>query len=180
MRKWLAVLSFLCVSVVNAEGFVQRNAPEFKLPLLSGQGALELKSLRGKVVYVDFWASWCGPCRQSLPQMNALYAELRDQGLEIVAVNLDEEGKDGRAFLASHPVNYPVVHDPRQEMPERYGVDAMPTSFLIDRDGVIQVHHRGFRDGDLARLRTQIVALLTQGNGKTVASVASSPHGSAP
>lgn len=135
-------------------------APAVSLPQLSGGGEVSLESLRGKVVYLDFWASWCGPCRISFPQLEQLRNELGAQGFEVLAISVDESESDALAFLATMPVSYPVVYDGEGASPQAYGLLGMPTGYLIDREGVVQHIHQGFRKSDGARLRTAIVELL--------------------
>src|ERR1700757_77516 len=107
-------------------------APAFTLPGLNGDVALE--SFRGKTVLVDFWASWCGPCRQSFPWMNGLEKRYGDKGLAIVAVNLDKDREFADNFLAEVPAEFTVAFDPSGRTAESYKVKAMPTTFLISPD----------------------------------------------
>ena len=137
-------------------------APDFRLPLLTQQGQVSLSMYKGKVVYVDFWASWCGPCRKSLPLLNELRKELGSKGFEVVAINLDEDIRDGRAFLKEFPVNYPTLYDGAGKTPELYGVKGMPTSYLVDKQGRIQVIHQGFKPADIVNIRAQVSTLLQQ------------------
>lgn len=117
-------------------------APAFALPGRSG--AVALDSLKGHVVLLDFWASWCGPCRQSFPWMAAVQESLAARGLRVVAVNLDKERGPAEAFLARYPVPFAVAFDPGGATAERYGVRAMPTSVLVGRDGKVLLVHAGF------------------------------------
>ena len=135
-------------------------APLFKLPQLEGKKKISLKSLRGKVVYLDFWASWCGPCRQSLPMMSDIRDKLKKKGFEVLAVNLDEEPEAGLAFLKQFPVSFPVVSDVAGKTPEMYGLQGMPTSYLIDRKGKVQLVHVGFKKSDITELEKKITKLL--------------------
>jgi thiol-disulfide isomerase/thioredoxin len=146
---------------VQASGaVVGQPAPAVSLPQFSGGGEVSLESLRGKVVYLDFWASWCGPCRISFPQLEQLRNELGAQGFEVLAISVDESESDALAFLATIPVSYPVVYDGEGVSPQAYGLLGMPTGYLIDRQGVVQHIHQGFRKSDGAKLRTAIVELL--------------------
>jgi cytochrome c biogenesis protein CcmG, thiol:disulfide interchange protein DsbE len=136
-------------------------APDFSAPGLTG-GTVSLAAHRGKVVYLDFWASWCGPCAQSLPALDKLRKEFAPGDFQVVAVNVDPKLSAAKAFLRKRPVGYPSAVDPKGALPARFGVESMPTSFLIDRDGVVRHVHRGFREGDVAELRAQIEKLVAQ------------------
>ncbi len=135
-------------------------APAVQLPQLSSAGEVSLESLRGKVVYLDFWASWCGPCRISFPQLEQLRNELGPDGFEVLAINVDEVEADARRFLSEVPVSYLVVRDSEGITPGTYGILGMPTGYLIDRQGIVREIHQGFRKSDGAQLRAAIVELL--------------------
>jgi cytochrome c biogenesis protein CcmG/thiol:disulfide interchange protein DsbE len=127
-------------------------APAFTLPARSGTVALD--SLRGRVVLVDFWASWCGPCRESFPWMGELQRRLGDKGLTVLAVNLDKRRDLAEEFLAKYAAPFTVAFDAEGRTAELYGVRAMPTSLLLGRDGVVLATHAGFDArgaGDWAR-----------------------------
>jgi len=152
----------LCLSLwAQAAGVaVGQVAPPVRLPQLSGAGDVSLESLRGKVVYLDFWASWCGPCRVSFPQLEQLRNELGPKGFEVLAINVDEVESDARQFLSEVPVSYLVVRDAGGITPQTFGILGMPTGYLIDRQGMVREIHQGFRKSDGDTLRTAIVALL--------------------
>ena len=139
---------------------VGQTAPEVRLPELSGAGEISLEALRGKVVYLDFWASWCGPCRVSFPILEQLRVELGADGFEVLAINVDEVESDARKFLSEVPVSYRVVRDEKAVSPQTYGILGMPTGYLIDRQGIVREIHQGFRKSDGVQLRTAIVELL--------------------
>jgi thiol-disulfide isomerase/thioredoxin len=139
---------------------VGQPAPAVSLPQLSGAGEVSLESLRGKVVYVDFWASWCGPCRISFPVLEQLRDELGPDGFEVVAINVDEVEEDARQFLANTQVSYLVVRDGSGDTPTLFGVMGMPTGYLLDRKGVVREVHQGFRRSDGEKLHASIIELL--------------------
>lgn len=156
---------FACVLAAwsgTAPAVTEGPAPSCPLPSLDHARSLDPAQLKGKVGYVDFWASWCGPCAASFPFMNELHRELKSQGLEIVAVNLDEAAEDVAGFLKKHPAEFTVAADPEGKCPPLYGVKAMPSTYLIDRRGNIRHIHLGFRDNDKAEIRTQVRALLDE------------------
>ena len=138
-------------------------APAFTLPAISNEsGQLSLADLRGQVVYVDFWASWCGPCRLSLPAIDGLYQDLAAQGFTALAVSIDIVEDDALDFLKRYPVSYPVVIDIDSAIPRLYSVGGMPSGYLIDRQGMIREVHVGYKKGDERRLRRSIEALLAE------------------
>jgi thiol-disulfide isomerase/thioredoxin len=137
-------------------------APSCPLPTLDRSRALDPAGLKGKVVYVDFWASWCGPCAESFPFMNRLHREFEAQGLEVIGVNLDEEPEEAEAFLKRTAPEFAIVTDPEAKCPTLYEVKAMPTSYLIDKRGKIRYVHLGFRESDGDTLRREVQALLNE------------------
>ncbi len=118
--------------------------------------------LNGKVVLIDFWATWCPPCIQSMPFFNKLQHELKDEGFEILAVNVDEEQSVVTEFLKAHPVDYPIVYDPEGHCPRAYELKAMPSSYLLDKSGKIRQVFLGFRDSDQNTIKSEIKQLLTE------------------
>jgi thiol-disulfide isomerase/thioredoxin len=136
-------------------------APDFDLPLLQGEGNRKLADYRQLMVYVDFWASWCGPCRKSLPLYEALYQELGGHGVEILAINLDEHEQDAIEFLERHPVSYPVVRDASASTPAAWQVKAMPSSYLLDGSGRVVRAWAGFEVSHVQELRDAITELQT-------------------
>jgi cytochrome c biogenesis protein CcmG/thiol:disulfide interchange protein DsbE len=122
--------------------------------------AFDLTQYQGKLVYLDFWASWCKPCRQSFPWMDAMQKKYGADGLVIVAVDEDEQPVDGRKFLAEVPVGFTVIGDPQGALAERYALIGMPSSFLIGRDGQVLQKHQGFFDDSPAAFEAEIRAAL--------------------
>jgi len=139
---------------------VGQRAPEFSAPALDGSKSLSLAAYRGKVVYLDFWASWCPPCLTSLPLLEKLRKEFPSDQFQILAVNVDQDPEKARKFLERTQVGYPSATDPKGRIPGSFGIETMPTSFLIDRNGVIRYVHHGFRKGDVGPLRERIQQLV--------------------
>ena len=135
-------------------------SPNCALAPLGGGAGKSLQQYKGKVVYVDFWASWCGPCAQSFPFMNQLHQELQGKGFEVIGVNLDEEPEEAKGFLAKTPARFTIVADASGQCPEQFGVKAMPSSYLIDREGVVRHIHLGFKNSESGQLRQQVQDLL--------------------
>jgi thiol-disulfide isomerase/thioredoxin len=121
-----------------------------------------LTALKGKVVYVDFWASWCKPCRKSFPWMNAMQQKYAQQGLQIVTINLDADAALAREFLAKVEVQLPIIYDPGGDIAKQYKLLGMPSSYLIDTQGNIRVSHKGFFTNKQDLYEQQILALLAE------------------
>lgn len=160
MRFSLFVL-MLGLLFISATGFsAVEEAPAIILPERNGE--FNLYSLKGKVVYLDFWASWCEPCKKSFPWMNEMKAMYKKQGLEIVAVNLDTDRKLADAFLKAMDVNFIIAFDQSGDVASKYKVQGMPSSYLIGRDGKLYTSHIGFRDKDKIKMEAAIQRLLKQ------------------
>ena len=133
-------------------------APAFNLP--GAAGPVKLEDFRGKVIYVDFWASWCVPCRQSMPWLNEMHSKYSARGLRVVGIGVDERASDADAFLTAYPARFTVAFDLKGAVPPAYGVKGMPSSALIDRTGRLRFQHTGFRNADRAELERQIQQVL--------------------
>lgn len=131
-------------------------APEFRLKALGQENYHALSDYRGKVIYLDFWASWCGPCRQSLPALSKFQEEMGSEEFEVLAINLDAEPEDGLAFLRQFPVNYTVLADRTGKTSRAYDLVGLPTSVLIDQNGVLVSSFQGFHPSHLEKLRKAI------------------------
>lgn len=128
-------------------------APDFRLPTFSDERQLvALADYRGQFVYVDFWASWCKPCREALPFYERLQREIGTDALQIIGIGIDENPADARAFLEKWPVSYPTLNDRDSAVMSAYRVETMPTGFLVDPQGRIRFVHRGFRQKDRDKL----------------------------
>ena len=138
---------------------VGEKAPAFALPTANGD-TVALESLRGRVVYVDFWASWCGPCRRSFPWMNEMQQRYGARGLTIVGVNVDKRRPDAERFLHDTPAAFAVVFDEAGTTPAAYEVKGMPSSYLIDARGNVAAVEVGFLEGNKEALEERLRALL--------------------
>lgn len=156
---WRPLAAALLLWAANAAALeAGKPAPAFELGGLDGP--VKLSQYQGKLVYVDFWASWCGPCRQSFPWMNDMQARYGAQGLQIVGINVDAKTEDARAFLAAVPARFVVAFDAAGATPRSYGIKGMPSSVLIGPDGKILFEHTGFRPADRAELESKIKTAL--------------------
>jgi thiol-disulfide isomerase/thioredoxin len=160
-RLTRAVLSAMCLVAVSASAAPRRQAPDIALKTADGR-EVRIADLKGRVVLVDFWASWCAPCKASFPALDALYREYRERGLEVLAVNLDERRRDADAFLADRPHALTVLFDPKGASAEAFGVQGMPSSFVIDRAGAIRFTHMGYSASVVARYREELAELLSE------------------
>jgi peroxiredoxin len=136
-----------------------QSAPEIALKDLSGK-PLKLSELRGKVVLVDFWASWCGPCRESMPFLDKLSKSYKSQGLVVLGVNIDNDVAAARKFLKELPVSFTILSDVEKQVAKAYGPPTMPSSYLIDRQGKVHVVHAGFKHSDAGKIESEIKNLL--------------------
>ncbi|MCX8521721.1 MAG: TlpA disulfide reductase family protein [Rhodoferax sp.] len=137
-------------------------APAFELPGLAAP--VQLAAYKGSTVYLDFWASWCGPCRQSFPWMNDMQAKYKTQGLRVLAVNLDQKTADATAFLKDMPARFDVAFDTTGKTPKAYAIQGMPTSVLIGPDGRVISMHSGFKPEQRAERESEIRRVLQLAN----------------
>ncbi|MDA3960150.1 MAG: TlpA disulfide reductase family protein [Planctomycetota bacterium] len=155
MRILIAImLSLGCAAAVE----VGDNLSELAVPLRSG--ASTVSAFAGKVVYLDVWATWCVPCRESLPWMDGLQARLKERGLEVIAVSIDKDAANLNRFLSKHPVSITIGHDAEAAIAKQLGVTTMPTAVVIDRAGKVHAVHAGFERGGADAVEAQIIALL--------------------
>lgn len=160
-----ALIIFLFVIVAATESLavqINSKAPEFTLPDISGR-TISLNSFKGKVVYVNFWASWCGPCKMEFPQLETLAGKYADKGLIILAINQDKKRSAMQEFLGKFPnttSNMIILTDPNSSVISSYGPRAMPTSFLLDKEGIVKYIHFGFGESDPPKWTKEIDALI--------------------
>jgi len=158
-KLFVAVCAALFIGAVSAKD-VGKPAPAFDLPAAGAQ-KVRLADLKGRVVLVDFWASWCAPCKQSFPWMNEMQAKYGPKGLTIVGINVDKKREDADKFLTGTPAKFTVAFDSAGKVAEMYQPQGMPTSFLIGADGVVRAMHVGFREGDRDKLEAELAAALS-------------------
>jgi len=133
-------------------------AIDFDLP--TDKGNIKLSSLRGNVVYVDYWASWCPPCRKSFPWMNQMHSKYEAQGLKIIGISLDSTRKSADKFLKKMPALFSIAYDHDGNTADDYEVQVMPTSYLIDREGNLIYTHKGFNNKDKQKLEEEFKKAL--------------------
>ena len=124
-------------------------APDFALPARDG-GEVRLSELKGQVVMINFWATWCGPCRQEMPLLQQIHAKYEPLGFTMLGVNVEPDSVAAQNWLKEMPVSFPIVFDRKSEVSSSFGVEAMPSSVLIDREGRVRHVHRGYKPGDEA------------------------------
>jgi peroxiredoxin len=136
-------------------------APDFDLLSRDG-GRVALSDLEGQVVMVNFWATWCGPCRQEMPHLEALYQRYSGLGFTLLGVNVEKDSSGADKFLVETPVSFPILFDPESEVSELYNVVAMPSTVLIDKSGNLRFIHHGYQPGYENDYQSQIRALIRE------------------
>ena len=156
----LLALAIICFKPLAFAVEAGSAMPACNLSPLGESQSTDLSQYKGKVIYVDFWASWCGPCAKSFPFLNEMHEQLKGQGLQIVGVNLDENPDEAKAFLDKYPASFTVVADVSKQCAKDFQVKAMPSSYIIDRKGVVHHVHLGFRPGEAKEVRMIVEKLL--------------------
>jgi len=160
MKKIIFYTLFAFMLLNHSSFAAVSQAPEIDLPGINGN--VNLSQYKGKVVYLDFWASWCKPCKESFPWLRELKDNYEAKGFEVVAINLDKERALADEFLKVMGVNFVVAFDESGDTASRYKLKGMPSSYLIGRDGKLYASHIGFREKDKAKLEQGIKQLLTK------------------
>lgn len=135
-------------------------APDFSVDSVNGKGKFALAKVKGKVVVVDFWATWCGPCKKSFPKLQDLYTKYNASGLEVVGVSEDEENSGLKEFGSSHGAKFPLGWDTGKSIANQWQPKSMPTTFVVDRNGIVRFAHLGYHDGDEAEIEKEVKSLL--------------------
>jgi peroxiredoxin len=161
--SWSGWLLVLCcgAGVPPAVAAEPAMAPDFALKADSGRN-LRLREMRGQVVMINFWATWCGPCREEMPKLQQLYSKYRETGFVLLGVNIDDNPANAVSMARKLRVTFPVLFDKDKQVSKLYKVDAMPSTVLIDRDGKTRYLHRGYKPGYEATYQTQLRELLKE------------------
>jgi thiol-disulfide isomerase/thioredoxin len=146
MFKSLLITATLVVSQWSFAANVEGPAPDFTLKTNSGEN-YRLSEHRGEVLLINFWASWCGPCRQEMPLLEEIHQKYSKLGFSVLGVNVDEDSAMADKILNDIPVNFPILYDQSSDISKLYNVDAMPTTVMVDRNGNMRVLHRGYKPG---------------------------------
>ncbi len=154
------VVNGLCATASLAE-LAESVAPDFTLKSNAGEN-LKLSEFRGDVVMINFWASWCGPCRQEMPLLDELYNNYKPLGFTILGVNVEEDSGKAKAVLRDIPVSFPVLFDTQNTVSQLYNVVAMPSTVLVDRDGKVRYLHKGYKPGYEQHYQEQIRSLIRE------------------
>ena len=160
MKHIISSILFAFILLSQNSYAALNQAPDINLPCIDG--SVNLAELKGKVVYLDFWASWCEPCKKSFPWLHDIKQSYAEKGFEVVAVNLDKDRKLADEFLKVMDVNFVVAFDESGEVASNYKLKGMPSSYLIGRDGKLYASHVGFREKDKNKLEQAIKELLAK------------------
>ena len=156
--RGVAALLIALPAVANVTG---GPAPDFTLPSRAG-GDVSLDQFKGQVVMINFWASWCGPCRKEMPLLDDIYKHYSKLGFSLIGVNVEPDTKSAEAWLKQTPVSFPVLFDTQSIVSKLYGVPGMPTTVFIDRQGNVRLVHQSYRPGDENEYLNEIRALVRE------------------
>ncbi|HMN45152.1 MAG TPA: TlpA disulfide reductase family protein [Povalibacter sp.] len=159
LRALLVATVLIVAAPLSAAGIENQPAPDFALRSLGGEN-LRLSEHLGEVVLINFWASWCGPCRQEMPLLDDLYAKYKLAGLTVLGVNIDDSAERATEMARTLKVSYPVLFDERKDVSRAYQIGAMPFTVLVDREGVVRYVSEGFKPGYEKRYADQLRQLL--------------------
>ena len=156
-----ALLGIMTASSLAASGLAGRSAPDFALKSASGEN-LRLSEYRGNVVMINFWATWCGPCRQEMPLLDDLYNRYQRVGFSLLGVNIDDDSRRAMHMVEELGVSFPVLFDADKEVSKLYQVEAMPVTMLLDREGTVRHVHHGYKPGYEEQYLTEIRSILSE------------------
>ena len=150
------------ISVQASNNQANKNpAADFTLKSYSGKN-IKLSEYRGQVVLMNFWASWCGPCRQEMPLLNDLHKKYKKLGFTVMGVNVEEDSSKARKIVKDIKIKFPVLFDTQNKVSELYQVSAMPSSVIIDRDGNVRYLHKGYKPGDMSAYKKWVKKLIRE------------------
>jgi len=155
------VFSVFAASSLASSGMEGQPAPDFSLKSSTGEN-LRLSEYRGDVVMINFWATWCGPCRQEMPLLDELYSRYQRVGFNLLGVNIDDDSRRAMQMIEELGVSFPVLFDARKEVSKLYDVDAMPVTVIVDRAGNVRYIHQGYKPGYEDKYLNQIRSLLRE------------------
>ena len=158
----IALVFSLLLSMSSAQAAeLNKPAPDFTLKSIGGKN-LKLSEYVGNVVFLNFWASWCAPCREEMPLLDALHQKYEDLGFVVLGVNVEEQTDLARSYISRRPVKFPILLDPQNQVSKAYNVIAMPTSVVIDRSGNMRYLHQGYKAGDEAQYSKIVKQLIRE------------------
>lgn len=158
---FLAFITACLLTLSAHAGDMNKPAPDFTAKTLSGEN-VRLKDFRGKVVMVNFWASWCGPCRQEMPLIEKIYKDYKKSGFVLLGLNVDGEADERDEFLKDTPVSFPILDDSEGKVADLFGNEAMPSTYFVDRKGNIRHLHKGYKKGEERDYIKQIKKLIAE------------------
>jgi peroxiredoxin len=163
MKFWVRALAvFLIALPAFGAGDSGGKAPDFKLAARGGS-QISLSQYKGQVVMINFWATWCGPCRQEMPLLEDIYKKYNKMGFVLLGVNVEPDSKAADAWLAKQPpVTFPILYDTESTVTGLYAVNSMPSTIIVDRKGVVRLVHRGYKPGDENEYLNQIRTLIRE------------------
>ena len=161
LLRRLLLAGMMAAALPAAALELDRAAPDFTLKSLGGKN-LKLSEMAGNVVLINFWASWCGPCREEMPLLNDLHKKYEPLGFAVFGVNVEEDVKGAMGFLQNFPVDFPVLLDSANQVSKQYKVIAMPTTVLVDRDGKVRYLHQGYKSGDEIKYQQMVKKLVRE------------------
>lgn len=157
----LTTLLLVALLALPVHAALDGPAPDFTLKSRGGEN-IKLSELRGQVVLINFWASWCGPCRQEMPLLDQMYQKYSPLGFTLLGVNVEQDSTDAERLLKDTPVTFPILFDAQNQVSKLYDVTAMPSTVLVDRDGKVRYVHKGYQPGYESEYQTQIRALVKE------------------
>lgn len=164
MNRVFGILVIFTLAVFAADApEIGQAAPQFQGTTLDGK-KIQLNEFQGKVVLIDFWASWCGPCREEMPFLIELDHRYHKSPFEIIAINIDDKLQNAKRFMGQLPdeITFTVVQDPKQQIPPKYDLKGMPSSLLLDKNGIIRFWHTGFKESNKDNYISEIDGLLKE------------------